>query len=293
MVRAAPAAAVLVLAASLHAAGQAGPSLDLGEVMRGVAAYLRAYGEEYSATVATERYVQTAANESRTLESEFAIVKLSGVSTWLGFRDVLSVDGKPVRDREARLTRLFGDAAAGRGVGQSTASQAMSIVRESARFNIGSIERTINNPALVLELLDPSHHRGFRFSKQSEEELAGVRAWRIRFVERQTPTIIQTPNGRHVPSTGEFWVDPATGRLMRVDVILRLSGLLTMPGRSFAATVKVMFGAEPVLDLWVPVRMLEEYVAANGPTLQKGDASYTNYRRFRVESRVISLPATR
>src|SRR6476619_6843627 len=126
MVRAAPAAAALVLAACLNAAGQAGPSLNLDEVMRRVAVYLRAYGEEYSATVATEHYLQTAANESRTLESEFAIVKLSGVSTWLGFRDVVSVDGKPVPDREARLTRLFGDAAAARGVGQATASQATS-----------------------------------------------------------------------------------------------------------------------------------------------------------------------
>ena len=39
--------------------------------------------------------------------SDVLIVQVPGTAEWVPFRDVFTIDGKPVRDREERLTKLF------------------------------------------------------------------------------------------------------------------------------------------------------------------------------------------
>jgi len=43
----------------------------------------------------------------RDLVAELALVKTSDTIGWVGFRDVVSVDGKPIQDRQDRLMALF------------------------------------------------------------------------------------------------------------------------------------------------------------------------------------------
>src|SRR5438128_8314250 len=88
-----------------------GPSLK--DVLKRMGAYVQSYGEKASIVVGTERYTQgTRGSEdlsaaTRFLVSDFAIVKADAMSGWLGFRDVLEVDGKPVGDREERLAHVL------------------------------------------------------------------------------------------------------------------------------------------------------------------------------------------
>ena len=112
----------------------------------------------FSNVVAEEHYEQRTSSNvlrgshggsqptSRTLVSDFLLVKLSGQDVWLPFRDVFEVDGKPVRDRQDRLTKLFLQPAA------TALQQAEQIVAESARYNIG-VARNINIPVLALTVL--------------------------------------------------------------------------------------------------------------------------------------------
>jgi len=63
-----------------------------------------------SHVVAEERYVQnpTSPRRRRELRSDFLLVKTPRlVPDWFQFRDMFEVDGQPVRDRDARLSRLF------------------------------------------------------------------------------------------------------------------------------------------------------------------------------------------
>jgi hypothetical protein len=277
----------LLLALPPCAEAQATPSLD--EVMARATAYLRAYSRDYAATIADEHYSQSAAREGRVLDSEFGILRLPG-SQWLGFRDVVRVDGSPVRDREARLARLFADAASASGLTEATAAQATRVIEESVRFNIGAIQRTINSPALVLELLDPTHHGSFEFSKGGDDTVAGIRAWRIKFVERARPTIIRTLNDGDVPALGDIWIDPDTGRLLRADVTFRMA-MKNSPARRFDGFISITFKEFPGLAMWLPEKMIERYQETMGRPVMTGLATYSNYRRFRVESQEnIELP---
>ena len=49
----------------------------------------------------------TTPRRKRTLRSDFLLVRYPEDTHWQAFRDVAEVDGKPVRDHDARLTKLF------------------------------------------------------------------------------------------------------------------------------------------------------------------------------------------
>jgi hypothetical protein len=102
--------------------------------------YVEAYEQAFSAVVSEERQVQKLVRpdgrvrQVRELKSDFLLVKTG--SEWLqAFRDVIEVDGKPVRNREDRLRKLFLEAP------KTALEQARAIARESQRHNIG-VSRT-------------------------------------------------------------------------------------------------------------------------------------------------------
>jgi hypothetical protein len=255
-------------------------ALPLADVLGRMRAYLVAYGEQYSATIATERYRQTSGlvndplYKQTLLESDFGIVRVPGVGQWIGLRDVHRADGRAVENREDRLARLFANPL------DAATTQADRIIEESARFNIGPVRRTINNPAIVLKLLDPENEFRLRFSKGGEETQDGVRLWVINFFEQYLPTLIRSSQGDDEPSQGRLWIEPVSGRLHRADITFRNAA----PGmRSFRASLSVTFQEEQRLHIWVPAKMVERYESASIDFVG-GEATYTDYRRFGVKT---------
>jgi hypothetical protein len=267
-------ALVCVGAGGLVAEAQPRPSLEV--VLERLRAYQATYYQAYAATVATERYTQERRSTTVELESEFAMVRVPGSAQWLGFRDVLRMNGKDVTDRPGRLTNLF--------VNPTTLSLeiASKIAAESARFNIGDVKRSVNNPAMVLDILDPRHHPRFRFTKHGEDRVGRVRAWIILIFEEARPTIVRSSKGLDEPVTGRLWVDPANGTLLRASIAIDLS-----PRSRELLYLDVTFGLEPQLQMWLPTRMHEVHETAM-THLQKGDATYSKYRQFTVQSRIVS-----
>jgi hypothetical protein len=211
-------------------------------VLERAGTYVATFERQLSGVVSEEVYVQRIAEEatsrrsirpvpSRQLRSDVLLVRAEGTTRYVQFRDVFEVDGRPVRDREERLSRLFLNPSA------SSASQAQRIMAESARFNLGRIERTINVPTLALRFLDPAYQERVRFKRSSDRTPATLRnpsggddatmplfraaadIWVVEFEERDTPTVIRTPRGRDLPSRGRFWIDPHTGRVSLTELV--------------------------------------------------------------------------
>ena len=248
----------------------AAPSLK--DVLARAAEYVASYHQSMAALVAEERYVQTltakaeASPTQRTLLSDFAIVAGERYQPWMAFRDVLEVDGRAVRARDGRIERLFSRGA--------DIDLALAINRESARYNLGTIVRTINTPTVALDFLLRDQQPRFKFRRRDRPAAAGG-PWEISFEERDRPTIIKTPLGRDVVSRGSFAIDPADGHVLR-------STLTLMDTR---ATIVVDYAMEPRLGLRVPVKMTESYRMPD-ETLD-AVASYSNYRRFETGARVV------
>jgi hypothetical protein len=120
-----------------------------------------------------------------------------------------------------------------------------------------------------------------RLSRGGAETIDGLPVAIVTFREDSRPTIIRTPQGRHLPARGRAWVDPASGAVVRTELELRD---FAARGRS-RATIGVRFGLHPGLKLWVPVDFSERYELGEGAVIT-GKATYSNYRRFQTISRI-------
>ncbi|HTG90065.1 MAG TPA: hypothetical protein VL914_07710 [Vicinamibacterales bacterium] len=266
----------LVVALALSTAllqAQAEPTLEV--VLGRMHAYLKDYAKQLPAMIATERYQQRFGSgmrkSQRLLMSDYGLIQVQGDSEWLGFREVLSVDGKPVTDSARRLAELLAKPSV------QALQQARLIAEESARYNIGPVVRTINDPALVLELLDGRQSPRMRFSHNGENTINGVRTWVLRYQELGNPTIIRTRDRKDVPARGRAWVEPDTGRILRAEASVE-------PGLGVTGTIDVTFEFDERMGFAVPSKMSERYTNRNLVAVSSGEATYSNYRRFTVDT---------
>ncbi len=102
-------------------------------------------------------------NPPRTLKSDLLLVKPADADRYVELRDVFEVDGKPVRDRAVAAR-----AAAARSDRPRRRAASATIIAESARYNIGSIQRNINTPLMALHFLDAVNQQRFQFQARRE-----------------------------------------------------------------------------------------------------------------------------
>ena len=182
----------------------------MAAVLARAADYVAAYKQRLSGIVAEEHYRQQviAATRSgrasnrqfRELRSDLLLVKPGERESWLQFRDVFEVDGKPIRDRDQRLYKLFIDAKS------DPRHQAETIQAESARFNIGPLQRTINSPILALLFFERENQSRLHYARAEAGnvkrfgELANAHdIWMLEFREIADDTMVKGEGGRDVP----------------------------------------------------------------------------------------------
>lgn len=192
----------------------------LSELMHKVAAYVATYGEQMSAVVGVEKYTQyvnPSAGTSvrpRQLLAEFALVKSGGLVPWTGYRDVIEVNGEPIRDRRDRIVKILADSA-------DPITEASRLTAESARFNIGPVSRNFNLPTTALFFFHASNLSRFTFTRKGSKQIDGVETLEVAFRETRRPTLISTRDGRDVPSQGTLWVLPEDGTIVRTRLQLK------------------------------------------------------------------------
>jgi hypothetical protein len=280
-------AAVAVLLATMLAAAArlaaANDTPNLKTVLRRAGDYVVRFERDLATLVAEEHYTQEVVDgapvEHRELRSDLLFVSRLGMHRYVEFRDVFEVDGRRIRERSERLTELARD--------PSDASMGQ-IVRESARYNIGDIERTINVPLLPLMFLIPENQWRFKFNIQKSPQplstakdlpssspyfTVSTEVWVIEYRETERPTVIRFIDGRgNIPVHGRFWIDPGSGRVLMSELIAE--------DHTVHATIDVSYQSEPMLDLFVPIEMRETYWRADEPARITGVAAYSRFRRL-------------
>lgn len=238
--------------------------------------YVADYQQKLAMVVAQERYEQEvrypAPPLSRGRDLTTGTVLLSDLllvrgpdGAWLPFRDVFERDGVPVRDRQDRLSALFIENAG------TAFDQARRISEESARYNIGNINRNINVPTMALQFLTRAHRSRFEFEFEGGVG-SGIRV--VRYTERGRPTYIRTTNDRDLPASGRYWIREATGRVERSELHASDAGL--------EARITVTYRPDDIAELWVPDRMDEHYAQKSDQSEIRGTAVYSRYRRFQI-----------
>jgi len=252
----------------------ADPSLKT--VLSRVERYVEGYEALLSTLVARERYVQKVpappgqTGQIRTLVSDFLFFRLPGKDgPWLGFRDVLEVDGTALEHQGERLREIVASP-------ERAEARAMAMTRESTRFNIGRFSRTVNVPVCVVGWMHPRMRDAFTFRQAGELDVDGVRAWRVAFTEKRGHAIVRTPEGLGVKSSGVILVNPATGEILQTEQQNTLGPL--------HVTIQVQFRPHQEFGILVPVRMIERY--DDGTDRLETEAVYSEYRRFTATARI-------
>lgn len=244
-----------------------------GALLDRAAAYLGALLPRLTNVVAEEQYVQkiVSPSKTRTLTSDYLIVRLQETGSVAGFRDVFQVDGKAVRDRDERLLKLFVTSPG------SALRQASAIAEESARYNISNVG-TIGNPFLVMAFVQADYRTRFRFQSPRLDKSLGADVYAVQYEEFVSPSILKGNGNRDVFSRGRLWIEGGSGRILRTE--LRLGAQSARAGID-PIEIDVRFRWDEQLDLLVPTEMREFY-----PDIRLGDvrsvATYGRFRRFGV-----------
>ena len=266
-------ALTFLLIASTLGAGAPAAAQSASDAIASVRTFAQQYQREAPSLVAFEEYVQDVTYGSRTPQhqvttAELVMVRLQSAAGWITFRDVLTVNKRPVRDREERLLKLLQSPEA------NALAQARRIAQESARYNLGRITRTMNVPDMALEYLQPRHGARIRFETLRNETIDGRSVVVLRFSESAGPSIVRNLMGADLLARGRVWAEPDSGAIVRTELLLE--------DRVSNGTCTVEFRIDPRLGIRVPIKMTERY-GMTGETID-AVARYSDFRRFTVST---------
>jgi hypothetical protein len=280
-----------VLWSAVVFAGAQAPRAEptLADVLGRAAAYVAEFQVRLSSIVAEETYVQDwysvgpkgRAFGRRELRSDLVLMKPASADSWAEFRDVFEVDGRAIRPRDGRLEQMLRTPAA------AASTHVGTILAESARFNIGDVDRNVNTPLFSLRFLESANQSRFRFRRSAGAEpttatssttpadtvfRVSTEVWVIAYDEVRSRTLIRTAQRKDQPAHGRFWIEPATGRVLVSELVV--------DDRTVRATIDVSFQSEPLLDMLVPVAMRERYEGKKTGSVVEGRATYGRFRRL-------------
>lgn len=282
------------------------PTLDLA--LARAATFATAFHHDCGRLIADESYVQVYSRSPsspwmiQSLRSDFAMIADENLAGWHAFRDVVEVNGEPVEGHAGgRLARVL-------SAGPGSLAEAERIASESTRHLLFGSSGVRNAPPVALLVLLPAQQPRFTFARRGDRRVGEISAWVVRFEEIRGPGFFKDTTGRDLPITGEFWIDPHTGIVLRSQLVIeggapsRLAGRTT--GNDLAAnpgnpriSVEVFYKPDPALAMTVPVEMRETFshdvmTQTGGPQIDSlsavhftreelaSVATYTHYRRL-------------
>ena len=255
----------------------------LENVLSLAAEYVDQYQRDLGVVIAEEHYLQvTDGVNNRRLVSDLFVFSMPGEQEpWLAFRDVISVNGTPVEDRQQRLEDVFRESPI------ITGPVRRRLIMESARYNIGGISRNMNVPTMALQLLAGSDQHRFLFKKKRDRKIDEISVWEVEFEEHTAPALIKNGRGANLFSYGTVWIEPTTGRVIQTD--FRAKDEVA----ELEIQMRVKYQADEQLGILVPEIMTERYKVRLRPlTLSpfarrnlevNCEAKYSNFRRFEVQ----------
>ena len=181
------------------------------------------------------------------------------------FRDVISVDGKPVRDRDERLRKLFLSGS------RDALDQAIRVAREGARYDIG-MRHVFDTLMLPLRILEPTVVTRFRFTQTADG---------LTFQETQSPALFRSRalfenELKDMFLSGSFVMNERDGAVREAS--------LRAGSDAIEFGVALRYVEQPDIKMLVPVDATETLRQPGRPNADHTVVTgvYTNFRRFQV-----------
>jgi len=256
----------------------------LARLLQRSGTYVRDFQRGFAEIVGTERYQQTVrrttarASRMRQIESEVFFTTIGDGGASMTIRNVTRVDGRRVPDSHDRVMRALNSSRTDR------TESLRALALEGARFNIGNVGRTFNDPTLALMFFASAMQSRFEFTPDGSERVDGVLTHRVRFSEMVRPSLIR--DDRDDLDTAVSGVAHITedGRILRTDLTVAI-------GTRTSARIRVKYRRDQNVEMLVPLTMDEDYRnddgESRGVSLIACTATYSEYQRFQTSVRIL------
>jgi len=166
---------------------------------------------------------------------------------------------------------------------------------EESRIQQGKVEKPARRPLLVtggfstlLLIFHPQYQAGYEFRRMPDEETGGRRLERVAFTHTagRSPSALQL-RGHDYPIEwqGVAWIDPSSGRIVRIRADLKKPmddvGLKRLTADTAYMQVRFAGDAE---DYWLPLSAVIE--AETEHQRWRNVHQFANYKRFGVDTQV-------
>ena len=248
--------ALLVMAAMLAGHVQ-GADSHLAELQRRTGDFVNGFVRALANVVAQENYQ---GRDDKKITSDILLVRYPGsVTDLLLFRDVVSVNGTAIPDRQQHLLDMFQQDFV------SAVGRANQITSDSAQY-----VPPVVNPLYAIAFLQPTYQPRFKMDERDADQPQWPKHTKIlTFTETQKPTILRSGMMREndVPTRGNAWIEESSGRILQTELQIRHPDGVT--------TIKTVFAMDPRLQIVVPTSMQT--------TKPEARATYNNFRRFMIQ----------
>jgi hypothetical protein len=232
-----------------------GADTTLSDLQKRTADYVAGFVTAIANVVGQEDFTA----KDKKVTSDVLLVRYPGSNIdLLVFRDVVSVNGTALPDRQQHLLDMFQsnfDSAIGR---------ANQIASDSSQY-----VPPILNPLYGIAFLQQRYQSRFKMDERNADLQWPRHTKILTFTETTKPTLLRAGLGRDidVPTRGTAWVEEATGKILQTELQIRHPDGVT--------TIKTTFAMDARLQLMVPAKMETQK--------PEGKAVYTNFRRFLIQ----------
>lgn len=259
---------------------------ELQEAIQKAGTYVLGVRGEYSKILGVEHYQQTVrrstvhrGSRSRHIESEVFFTEVGQPPIFITARSARRVDGRSVPGAHQRITDVLSS-----GSAETRQSRLTALAAEGARYNLGAVGRTFNDPTLALMFVGEELRSRFRFFRDDRRTDKGQTVTRLRFQEVSRPSLIRDERD-DIDADIKGWMDVADdGRVLQTELSVAIATRVV-------ARVRVDFAFDQHLGMLVPVAMNEDYRnddgSSRGVTLIACTARYSSYRRFDSSIRIL------
>jgi hypothetical protein len=142
----------------------------------------------------------------------------------------------------------------------------------------------VNNPLLVIALLQRETRHRFLLSVGGRDRTLGPAVRTIGFKEVVTPTLLRWGGNIDMPTEGKVWVDEPSGRIVKTELKLGERDIRSPSTVAWRppTVIAVTFGRDEALGIDVALEMRDTYPMDRDEV--RGVATYTRFRRLDLGS---------
>ncbi|PYV41076.1 MAG: hypothetical protein DMG06_18325 [Acidobacteria bacterium] len=263
------------------------PDPVLRAVLEKAGAYAREYRKLCRELVAEEKLIQKEYDKKgklknqRLFTSDYLVVTLpSDPESPVEFRDIISIDGKPIARKNQGLLELF------RKKSANAFEEAERVAQESTKHNLGR-KRYSNMVNFGLNFILPEFHDRIVYQLIESGPALHDKTLLLEFREATDETALraETPFGQKpIPSKGRIWLTQPDAKVLKIDFTFK------QDAEFYPIAGRYLSEYQPGPDnLLLPSRFEEYFYDLKVPdrVIFESVASYSNFRRFSTEVRIV------